>query len=118
MYVHSSKETDSYIIPKNAFGKNHPPVETYISGLHKIKFNNVWIVPRKFNFKQKPPSKVVKYFHIELENYLTDHLVINGGLIVESYRPSNKTDNNECRKRVKSSVKLIKNEIYNPMFHK
>ncbi len=109
IFVHSSKETNPYIIPKNAFGKNYPPIETVISGLHKIKFNNVWIVPRKFNFRQKISSNIIEYFHIELENYLTDHLVINGGLVVESYRSSNKTNNIECRKRVKSGVKLIKN---------
>ncbi len=109
IFVHSNKETNPYIIPKNAFGKNYPLIETVISGLHKIKFNDVWIVPKKFDFKQKTSSKIIEYFHIELENYLTDHLVINSGLIVESFRPSNKTNNIECRRRVKSGVKLVIN---------
>jgi hypothetical protein len=26
----------------------------------------------------------IKYYHIKLENYITDHLVINNGVVVES----------------------------------
>ena len=28
--------------------------------------------------------KTIKYYHIKLDNYITDHLIINNGVIVES----------------------------------
>ncbi|NIO44941.1 MAG: hypothetical protein GTN36_05315 [Candidatus Aenigmarchaeota archaeon] len=86
MSVHRGSElTYPYIIKKDSIGKNYPPEDFKVSGGHSIKYKDSWILPMKCDlFEQDKSKDIIRYFHIELENYLTDHLVINGGAIVES----------------------------------
>lgn len=84
--VKGNKITYPFVIPKNSIGKNYPPVEFKISGEHLIKYKNTWIHPRRSKmFKQDSKVSSIKYYHIELPNYETDNLIINGGVIVESF---------------------------------
>jgi hypothetical protein len=60
----------------------------------------------------------IKYYHIKLENYITDHLVINNGVVVESLgnHPSDIYYNEyskESMKRLRckyNNIKRTKNE--------
>ena len=57
-------------------------------------------------FKIDKSKNIVKYYHIQLENYKTDNLIINNGLIVESLGNGSQEDTNEWDKREKNSIKL------------
>lgn len=84
--VLGNEHSNPYIIPKNSIAQNYPVTDTKLSGNHLILFKDKWIHPSiSGNFKQDNKNKIIKYFHIELNNYETDHLVINNGLIVESF---------------------------------
>ncbi len=50
-----------------------------------IKYENNWIQPNKcLKFSKDLSIKEIEYYHVELENFETDNLVINNGLIVEA----------------------------------
>jgi hypothetical protein len=68
---------------KNSIGPDYPKEDFLISRSHLIKYKNYWIYPIKY-FPLEKNQDVIKYYHIILPNYLTDHLVINNGVIVES----------------------------------
>ena len=82
-----------YIIPKNFFGKNYPRKEFEISPSHAISLDNKaekWFIPHIHGYmlhRHKNNCKIT-YYHIELPNWLTDHLVINNNIVVESYGDS------------------------------
>lgn len=85
-YVKGNEQNSPYIIPKNSIDENYPPSTFKISPTHLIKYKNLWIHPRESKlFEQEITDKIIKYYHIELENYKTDNLVINGGAVVESF---------------------------------
>ncbi len=93
--VKGTRNTYPYIITQSSIGKNYPPRKTLISGNHLIKYNNHWIKPNLCNkFKQDRSKQYIKYYHIETPNPETDHLIINGGLIVEAYKGKLKNKNN------------------------
>ena len=70
--------------------QNYPPEKTLLSADHLIKYDNYWIHPQiSRKFIQDKSYKKITYYHIETPNYETDHLIINGGLIVESYTGNN-----------------------------
>jgi hypothetical protein len=71
------------IIPKNSISNNYPSETFKISQGHLIKHNKYWIYPKLY-FKLDKSLKKIKYYHIKLENYITDNLVINNGIVVES----------------------------------
>jgi hypothetical protein len=75
----SSKNYPCFI-PANSIGKNS---EFKISQTHLIKKYGIWILPK--DHYKIIPVKNMEYYHIELENYITDNLVINNGVIVESF---------------------------------
>jgi len=79
-----NENTYPCIIPKNGISNNYPPSDLKISQNHLIRYYNKWICPRDF-FKLDKSKNIIKYYHIKLENYLTDDLIINDGVIVESY---------------------------------
>ncbi len=81
--VPGNLKTYPCVIPRNAIGQNYPPQELRISQNHLIKYHNLWILPKQF-FPLDTTLKLIKYYHIQLENYLTDNLVINDGVVVES----------------------------------
>ncbi len=75
-----------YLVPKNSIAKNYPPSDIKLSGGHLIKYGEKWIHPANSGlFKQIISKEDILYYHIQLENYETDNLVINEGGVVESY---------------------------------
>ena len=82
-HVVGNNKTFPCIIPKNSIAPNYPPNTFRISQGHLIKYNKYWIYP-KLHFKLDKSMKTIKYYHIKLENYIIDHLVINNGVVVES----------------------------------
>lgn len=97
----SSKYNCPYIVPANSISQNYPPQEIRLSRSHLIKFNDKWVCPKTIKkFKRDTSKNIIKYFHVELENYVTDNLVINGGAIVESL--GNKSHTLENKKRFKN----------------
>lgn len=80
-----NKKTLPYIIHKNSIAQNYPSIDIKLSGGHLIKYKDSWIVPSKFGiFNQYKTNKKIKYYHVKLENYETDNLILEGGLVVES----------------------------------
>lgn len=93
--VEGNKITYPYIIPKDSIAKNYPAIETQISGNHLIHYANHWIHPiLSKKFYQNTNCKTVNYYHIQLEDYKFDHLVINYGFVVESFGGFKKSYNN------------------------
>lgn len=91
-------------IAKNAIAPNYPPEDLRISQHHLVQYKNKWIMPRK-HFPLDKTQSTIKYYHIELPNYITDHLVVNGGTVVESFGATNlphkkRLHQNEYKKRV------------------
>ena len=88
--VKGNRKTFPYIIPQSSISKNYPPHKTLLSGGHAIKYKKMWILPKLFNkFKQDKSKIYIKYYHIATPNPEIDHLIINGGLIVEAYKGYN-----------------------------
>ncbi len=83
-------ENMPFLIPKDSIRDNYPPEDSLLSSKHKFLLeHNKWITPEdysKINDKiiRYTEKKLVTYYHIHLENYKTDDLVINNGFIVES----------------------------------
>jgi hypothetical protein len=78
-------ETYPYLIKQGSIAPNYPPKNVKLSGNHMIEYGGKWIAPSRSNmFKQIKVDKV-KYYHVQLQNYVTDNLVVNGGAVVESY---------------------------------
>lgn len=97
--VEANKYTYPYIINKSSISANYPPKKTILSGGHLIRYKNknIWIHPKKSKqFKPDKTNKLLNYYHIETPNYETDYLIINEGLIVESF-----TGHNEIYKKVR-----------------
>jgi len=79
--------SELYVIKKNIAGIGIPNRDLYLSGGHLVKINNKYIHP--FHNKTKLIEKCegmrkLSFYHLELENYLTDFLIANG-IEVESY---------------------------------
>ena len=79
-----------YIIPAHYFTRNYPKKQFMISPLHAIATNKKaleWCIPKIHckNLKRMDLGKSISYYHIELPNWMTDHLVLNDGTVVESY---------------------------------
>ncbi len=96
------------VIKVNSIAENYPQQDCRLSKYHLINFNGNWITPYKNEhiFKYDREVKSIKYYHLELENYMTDHLVINGGLVVESLGNENKESGLEWEDRVNNSIIL------------
>lgn len=72
------------MIKANQYGKNKPNKDTYISQQHQYKINHKWTKPIYVNLSRKWIENEVKYYHIQLPDYKTDHLIVNG-IIMESW---------------------------------
>jgi hypothetical protein len=96
---------------KNSIGPDYPKEDFLISRDHLIKYKNYWIYPMKY-FPLEKKSGVIKYYHIILPNYLTDHLVINNGVVVESlgYHNSLLIENKKISE-IKNEYKIRKDSI-------
>lgn len=98
------------IIPKNIIAMNYPKHTFRISQGHLIKYKDYWIHPRVY-FKVDRLENIT-YYHIKLENYITDHLVINDGVVVESLGnyPSEKPNNDYIKEN-----RMRRRQIYNKL---
>lgn len=100
--VKGNNLTYPYIIKKDSISENYPPEDCKLSRNHLIKNGENWIHPKLSGlFKVDKSKEMIKYYHIQLENYETDHLVINGGLVVESYTSDSASDKLVWKNRVK-----------------
>jgi hypothetical protein len=86
----TTKETAPYKFEKGCLGKNYPTESFEISPTHAVSVPGGWIIPKYaslsgIELEQVMVGERVKYYHIELDNYLRDNLVLEGGAIVESF---------------------------------
>jgi hypothetical protein len=107
--VQGSNDTYPCKILKNEIHNMYPPEDLYISQNHLIKYGDTWILPRLL-FRKDTSREIIKYYHIKLENYAVDHLVINNGIIVESLGDS-KDDHIEYLNRTKLCVSVYQRLI-------
>jgi hypothetical protein len=86
----TDEKSAPYTISAGAFGKNMPPRDIRVSGLHAIKKDkHTWELPmtaaiRNKGVVQDEVGGSVTYYHVETPNYLKDHLVVEGAT-VESF---------------------------------
>lgn len=114
--IKGTTKTYPYIIEKNSIGINCPIKTTYLSGGHLIKNNNLWIHPElSGKFKQDKTKDIITYYHIETPNYETDYLIINGGLIVESYTGDNSRFKNVRQDRIKKYINNLRDTKYSKL---
>jgi len=109
MQAVSSPDFDPFLFKAGCFSENYPPMDTYLSPHHCILINDKWIDVthqtaysdnksrwtngahlKAYNalsddIQQIKYADNFNYYHIHMPNYMTDHLIINNGLIVESY---------------------------------
>jgi hypothetical protein len=104
----ASSITSPLVIKANSIAENYPPKDCRISKHHMIQFNGEWIAPCKNEhiFKADESIRSIKYYHIQLENFKTDHLVINGGLVVESLGNGQEDNCAEWDSRCNNSIIL------------
>ena len=86
----TTKETAPYKFEKGCLGKNYPAQSFEISPTHAVAAPGGWIIPKYASLsgvklEQVMVGERVKYYHVELENYLRDNLVLDGGAVVESF---------------------------------
>jgi large repetitive protein len=83
--------TAPYHIPAHAFGRNSPPAPVTLSPNHAIQMRaGVWQIPaiaaKLFpTIRQVRVGEPITYYHIQLPNYFTDNIVVEGGVIAESF---------------------------------
>ncbi len=120
--VVGTKHTYPYKIPKNSIDENYPSEDVMISPIHLIKVANTddkWIMPMKFKgFCQDTTMNQFIYYHIQLENFTTDHLVISGGLIVESKTNDSLSDKLEWKTRLTKLLTKKQLALMNISTHK
>jgi hypothetical protein len=87
----TTTNTAPYEIAAGAFGRRSPPVAIRLSPLHAIQSRKgVWQIPTyaarsNAGVKQYGVGESVTYYHVELPNYFTDNIVMEGGAVVESF---------------------------------
>lgn len=90
----TSDRTAPYLIPANSLGKNYPKKDLKLSPDHAFMVRKgVWMIPRKAalisdKVVQYRVGESVTYFHLECPNYFRDNLVIEDGVVAESYASS------------------------------
>jgi hypothetical protein len=102
-----------------------PAAPVCLSPLHAVQLTKgLWNIPKNLaraypEIKQYDIGRAVLYFHIELPDYFRDNIVVEGGLVVESFggaRITNKesiyTYNNERGgfERRKGESNMIQNK--------
>lgn len=70
-------------IRSHQYGHNLPIIDTYISNHHSYQVNDKWLIPKNQNLPKKQSINNI-YYHLQLPNYSTDHLIVNG-LVMESW---------------------------------
>jgi len=80
-----------YHVPANALGENIPMYDVKVSPDHLIQIgDNLWLTPRGMAKRSEKVvqyglGETVQYYAIMTPNYFEDNLVIEGGVVVESY---------------------------------
>jgi hypothetical protein len=86
----TTEKTAPYFIPARTFGSSQKNA-IQLSPLHAINIgHNLWEIPkyaamRYPSIKQDEIGKEITYYHIETPNFFSDNLVIEGGVVVESF---------------------------------
>jgi hypothetical protein len=84
MDIHStlaSSQDNLYVIHKDTISSRVPNEDLFVSGGHLVKIHDKCYHPfhNKTNLIEKcSDNKLVQFYHVKLENYLTDFLVANG----------------------------------------
>ena len=108
-----NEDTYPYVINKASLDSNYPPEKTLISGDHLIKYRNLWIHPKiSGKFRKDKNKKLITYYHLETPNYETDYLIINKGLIVESFIRNNPQQEIIRKNRIKEYAFKTHGVIY------
>jgi alpha-tubulin suppressor-like RCC1 family protein len=86
----TDKDTAPYRFEKGSLGVGLPAQAFEVSPTHAVAVGNNWIIPKYASMsgivaKQVMVGERVKYYHIELEDYLRDNLLLEGGAVVESF---------------------------------
>jgi hypothetical protein len=92
----TTNATAPYTIPKSSLAPNVPSHTVRLSPNHAIQLRKgLWMLPfaaaKLGNTKvvQETIGEPVTYYHFECPNYFTDNLVIEGGVVVESFGNKN-----------------------------
>lgn len=88
--IKTTENNSPYIIPSHYFSRNYPKKKFMISPLHAVATNRragEWFIPKVHGktLKRMGLGESIKYYHIELPNWYTDHLIIEGETVIESY---------------------------------
>ena len=87
----ATEKTAPYYIRAGAFGVSSPCADIKLSPLHAIQSKKgVWQIPQYAaemfdGITQYGVGEKVTYYHVELPNYFTDNIVLEGGVVVESF---------------------------------
>jgi hypothetical protein len=87
----TTTENAPYLIPAHAFGRNQPAAPITLSPHHAFQSRKgVWQIPQLAaatnpKIKQVDVGRAVLYFHLKMPNYLRDNVVVEGGVVAESY---------------------------------
>jgi hypothetical protein len=87
----ASSNTAPYRFEVGSIAKGYPAAPFDISPSHAIYSpKGGWIIPKYSSLsgivaKQHSIGKTIKYYHIELPDYLDDNIVLEGGTIIESF---------------------------------
>ena len=86
----ATKHNAPYLIPAHTFRPGYPKKDIQLSPNHKIQIGpDLWLSAEKASqmypaIKQLVSDSLVRYFHFETPDFLTDDLIVEGS-IVESY---------------------------------
>lgn len=87
----ATEKTAPYHIPAHTFGRNSPPADIRLSPQHAFQISKgLWQIPvvaaqTHSAIRQYGVGKPITYYHLELPNYFTDNIVMEGGAVVESF---------------------------------
>ncbi len=86
----TDKDTAPYRFEKGSLGGGLPAQAFEVSPTHAVAVGSNWIIPKYASMsgiaaKQVMVGERVKYYHIELEDYLRDNLLLEGSAVVESF---------------------------------
>jgi hypothetical protein len=105
------KQYAPYLIPAHTFRPGYPKKDIQLSPHHKIQIGpDLWLSAEKASkmyplIKQLVSDSLVRYFHFETPDFLTDDLIVEGS-IVESYGTK------YCQKYLKSKQPYVWSETH------
>jgi len=101
--VPKHENTCPYKIQKYSLSEDYPPHDLTLSPNHLLLFNGKWLLPKDIPNSERYNSldtDMIQLYHVKLENYITDHLVVNGGTIIESFTSNLKSHRKEYNRRI------------------